>query len=195
MHLWKKLRNFFFLVEHFWSSAESWSSVPIILGRFLQNEPVSYAIIAEASTPIFIFLIRSSTSAWPQQLYSWLPTSTMMNSSTTNFKTHRLWLPTWILFRIYNEEIISIADWNMYYFIFSPIIKYGLRVCILKNIIHYMKYRARNKKKHKMWKSWYANYVLWGVNVCRNSCQMDSPFTNNWNLKCFKEMRAREKAT
>ena len=104
---------FFFLVEHFWSSAESWSSVPIILGRFLQNEPVSYAIIAEASTPIFIFLIRSSTSAWPQQLYSWLPTSTMMNSSTTNFKTHRLWLPTWILFRIYNEEIIYIADWNM----------------------------------------------------------------------------------
>ena len=100
----------FFLVEHFWSSAESWSSVPIILGRFLQNEPVSYAIIAEASTPIFIFLIRSSTSAWPQQLYSWLPTSTMMNSSTTNFKTHRLWLPTWILFRIYNEEIIYILQ-------------------------------------------------------------------------------------
>ena len=109
----KKNYVIFFLVEHFWSSSESWSSVPIILGRFLQNEPVSYAIIAEASTPIFIFLIRSSTSAWPQQLYSWLPTSTMMNSSTTNFKTHRLWLPTWILFRIYNEEIIYIADWNM----------------------------------------------------------------------------------
>ena len=63
-----------FLVEHFWSSVKSWSSVPIILGRFLQNEPVSYAIMAEASTPIFIFLIRSSTSVWPQQLYSWLPT-------------------------------------------------------------------------------------------------------------------------
>ena len=30
----------------------------------------------------------------------------MMNSSTTNSKTHRLWLTTWILFRIYNEEII-----------------------------------------------------------------------------------------